>query len=321
MQGQVRTVTGDVSPSALGVTLIHEHLYTDLRPLRGRSEASVPSEEVLAVNLPLLITARQAGITCLAECTPSGIGRTPDLYRKHSEESGILIVAATGLYKEPLLPRIAYEWSEDRLADWMVSEIEQGMFSGTAGPSPVAGQPSVRGPKAGLIKLASSDTGLQEIEAKALRAAARAANKTGAPIISHSPNSTAALAQMDILDREGFHPSRFVVVHANAENDFRRHLEMARRGAYIEYDAIGHESDERMVILIMRLLEAHYEHQLLISQDVVGWTVEGPMNNRRFSYLVTDFLPKLRNAGVSDDVIDTILVKNPKRLLTFEPPC
>jgi phosphotriesterase-related protein len=327
MNGMVRTVTGDIPAESLGITLIHEHLYTDLRPLRGRDEVPVPSADVLAANLPLLISARQAGITAMAECTPAGIGRTPDLYRRHSLESGVHIIAATGLYKEPLLPRIAYEWSVEKLADWMIAEIEIGMIRGTAGPAELdVPAPAVDAPKAGLIKLASSDSGLQEVEAKTLRAALKAAAATGAPIVSHSPNSAAALAQLDIIDAEGGDPSRFVVVHANAEPDFRRHLEIARRGAYLEYDSIGADSDDSMVTLVKRLLDAGYEYQTLLSQDVCGWIVEWPSsahlaNSRRFSYIVTDFLPKLRQAGVSNEKIQSMLLDNPRRLLAFAVPC
>lgn len=315
MKGLIRTVTGDVPTETLGVTLVHEHLYTDLRPLRGREEAPVPTDEVLAATVPLLVEARRAGLTALVECTPPGTGRQPELYRRISQESGVLVVAATGLYKEPLLPQIAYDWSVEKLADWMISEIEVGMLGslGTARTEEAEGEPV----RAGLVKLASSDAGLQGVEAKTLRAALRASAATGAPIASHSPSSDAALAQIDILEREGGDPARFVVVHANAEPDFERHLEMARRGVYVEYDAIGSAPDEQMVGLTVRLVEAGYARQLLLSQDVCGWLVGRPPNDRRYAYLLTDFLPTLREAGVSEAEIGAILVENPRRLLAL----
>ncbi len=306
MAAVVRTVTGDVPAEALGISLVHEHLYTDLRrPLEGRVEADPPVAKALTAELPLLAEARQAGLTALVECTPPGIGRQAGLYRRLSEESGILVVAATGLYKEPLLPRIAYDWSVERLADWMASEVEAGVDD--------------TGIRAGLIKLASSDDGLQEVERKTLRAAVRAAKATGAPIASHSPNSAAALAQLDALEAEGGDPSRFVVVHASAEPDFERHLEMARRGAYVEYDDVGAAPDGPNVERVVRLIEAGYVRQLLLSQDVCGWLVGEPGggDGRRFAYLLTDFLPALRRAGVSERDVQTILVENPRRLLTL----
>jgi len=310
VRGQIRTVTGDMPADQLGLTLMHEHLYTDLRPIRTREEVAVPLAEVLAAELPLLAESREAGITLLVECTPPGIGRTPLLYRQLSEASGVRVVAATGLYKEPLLPAIAYDWSHSQLVDWMVGEIEEGMEGEDGERSTV---------RAGLVKLASSDQGLQEVEAKTLRAAIEAAKATGAPIASHSTRAHSALAQLDILAASGLDPGRFVVVHSHAEPDFANHLEYARRGAWVEYDAIGGGPDDAFVELTLRALDAGLVGQLLLSQDVCGWLVGYPNggNDRRFAYLVTDFVPKLRAVGVSDADLHTILVENPRRILSF----
>lgn len=311
MRGHIRTVTGDLPAEQVGLTLIHEHLYTDLRPINTRVDVPVPKAEVLAAVLPLLAEARDAGVTLLGECTPPGIGRTPLLYRQISEASGVKVVAATGLYKEPLLPAIAYDWSHEWLVEWMVGEIEEGM-EGEEGQ----GRTDIR---AGFIKLASSDQGLQDVEAKTLRAAIEAAKQTGAPIASHSTRARSALAQLDILAASGLDPSRFVVVHSSAEPDFANHLEYARRGAWVEYDAIGGEQDDGILQFTLRALDAGLVGQLLLSQDVCGWLVGYPNggNSRRFAYLVTDFVPKLRAAGVTDADLHTILVDNPRRMLSF----
>lgn len=81
--------------------------------------------------------------------------------------------------------------------------------------------------RAGVIKLALGDHGLQEVDARALRAAVRAAARTGAAIISHAPRGPSALEQLDELERAGGDPSRFTVVHAHAEPDFAFHVEYA----------------------------------------------------------------------------------------------
>ena len=316
MRGQIRTVTGDLPAEQLGLTLMHEHLYTDLRPIKTREESAAPTEAVLASELPLLAEAREAGVSLLVECTPPGIGRTPLLYRQISEASGVGVVAATGLYKEPLIPAIAYDWSHAQIVDWMTAEIEEGMLEEALTGQLGAERTDVR---AGLIKLASSDQGLQEVEAKTLRAAIEAARRTGAPIASHSTRAGSALAQLAILERESGDPGRFVVVHSSAEPDFANHREYARRGAWVEYDSIGATPDDQMVDLILRALDAGLVGQLLLSQDVCGWLVGRPNggNDRRYAYLLSDFLPKLRAAGVSDADLQTILVENPRKILSF----
>jgi predicted metal-dependent phosphotriesterase family hydrolase len=43
----------------------------------------------------------------------------------------------------------------------------------------------------------------------------------------------------------------------------------------------------------------------------ISWMVWG----RPYTLLVTHFVPRLRERGVSDDVIESILVDNPRRLL------
>jgi phosphotriesterase-related protein len=318
----IRTVTGDVPAGSIGLTLMHEHLYTDLRPIAGRVPLPVATDAALAANLPLLAEARAAGVTALVECTPPGIGRQPSLYARLSRESGVAVVAATGLYKDPLLPAIARDWSIDRIAAWMIGEIERGMLvepaSGEIGFGEVSRDPTTGEPiRAGFIKLATSNEGLQPIEEKTLRAAALAATATGACVASHSPNAAASLASLNVLESVGGDPSRFIAVHTSSEPDFGRHLALARRGAVVEYDAIGDRPDEDMLALTLRLLDAGFGDRLLLSQDVCGHIVDRPQSARRFAYLVTDFLPKLRAAGVSESAIDAILVGPPRRLLAL----
>jgi phosphotriesterase-related protein len=94
------------------------------------------------------------------------------------------------------------------------------------------------GIRAGFIKLAASDEGLTPMEVRLLRAAAHAALQTGAAIASHTTVGAVALQQVDIIEEEGLDPRRFVWIHAHCEPDLALHLRLARRGAFLEYDAI-----------------------------------------------------------------------------------
>ena len=337
---KLRAVLGDVDAGRTGIILPHEHLFCDLRPLAGREPVREPVAQIEASELPLLQEAREAGVTLLVEPTPPGIGRDPLLLRRLSEQSYVDVIAATGLYKEPLLPRRAYDRSVDELAEWFAFEISVGIF-------PVAGDSylgeSLLGEevlgrandalnetpvRAGVIKLASSNEGLQEVEAKALRAAVVAARETGVAIVSHSPSGAAFQQQLDELERAGGDPSRFVQVHANAEKDFTLHLRALQRGAWLEYDGIGGSpaGDEWQLDLVQRVLQAGFGDRLLLSQDVVGWRAgapdggnrsEGGLAKRRYGFLVEEFLPRLREAGVSEETVRQITVENPRRLLTM----
>jgi len=336
----LRTVLGDVDAERTGIILPHEHLYCDLRPLAGREPVRDGAENVEAAELALLQEARVAGVTLLLEPTPPGIGRDPLLLRRLSERSFVDVIGATGLYKEPLLPQRAYDRSVDELADWFTFEISVGILPVTGdsflGESLLSEDVLGRATdalnetpvRAGVIKLASSNEGLQDVEAKALRAAVLAAQRTGVAIISHSPSGASFQQQMNELERAGGDPARFVQVHANSEKDFTLHLRALQRGAWVEYDGIGGGAvgDDWHLELVQRVLHAGFADRLLLSQDVVGWRagtpgggnyVDAGQPKKRYAHLVDTFLPRLREAGVSDETVHQITVDNPRRLLAF----
>src|SRR5919109_4149263 len=128
----LRTVLGDVDPARTGIVLPHEHLYCDLRPLAGRDPVRDPVAAIETAQVPLLAAAREAGASLLVEPTPPGIGLDPLRLRTLAEHSFVDVIAATGLYKEPLLPRRAYERSVEELVEWFEFEISVGIL-------PVAG--------------------------------------------------------------------------------------------------------------------------------------------------------------------------------------
>jgi phosphotriesterase-related protein len=112
--------------------------------------------------------------------------------------------------------------------------------------------------------------------------------------------------------------TRFVWVHANLEPDPALHLEAARRGTYVEFDAIGAEwqSQTAMVDHTLALIEAGRAENVLLSHDA-GWydpsqpdgQPEGGI--RGFTALVEEFIPALRARGVTEELIHLITVTNP----------
>jgi phosphotriesterase-related protein len=55
----------------------------------------------------------------------------------------------------------------------------------------------------------------------------------------------------------------------------------------------------------------------LLSQDVCHDSQLRRYGGNGYTYLAESFLPRLRDAGVSEDEIRTITVGNPRRLLTI----
>ena len=191
--------------------------------------------------------------------------------------------------------------SEAELKEWMTAELLE--------------QIEDSGVQAGWIKLSAGDDGLTDCETKVLRAAAAAGVATNAVIGSHTIKGWVVREQLDIIEAVGYTPERFIWIHTQAEPDFDLHLEIARRGAWIEYDAIGGEEfdDEFYVNRILRVLDAGFGHQLLFSHDR-GWydpAQPGGGIPRPYTYLSERFLPKLRARGVSETTIQQLTRVNP----------
>jgi phosphotriesterase-related protein len=171
--------------------------------------------------------------------------------------------------------------------------------------------------QAGCIKLSAGDDGLTACETKVLRAAAEAGVDTHAAIGSHTIRGCVVRDQLDVIEAAGYTPERFIWIHTQAEPDFDLHLEMARRGAWIEYDSIGGEWTPEKTLLhnTLRVLEAGLGDHLLLSHDR-GWfdpAQPGGGKPKPFTYLSEVFLPKLRAAGADEATIRLLTVENPFR--------
>lgn len=297
------TTLGPKTAAELGLILPHEHVFVDLRTGEPDGFAEADQEAVIATMAPEIERAQAAGVTALVECTPVGVGRRADLVAAVSRATQFPIVIATGIYREPWIPDWAHDASVEYLAAWMHGEL-----TGTIEGSDV---------RATWIKLSAGDDGLTPTETKILRAAARAGAATNAVIGSHTIRGRVVRDQLDIIAAEGYTGERFIWIHAQAEEDFALHLEMARRGAWIEYDWIGLPEafdDDFYVDRIRRMLDAGFGDRLLLSQDR-GWYDPADLDYvpKPFTYLTETFLPKLRAAGVDAATIRQITYDNPFR--------
>ncbi len=297
------TTLGPLAAESQGMILPHEHIFVDLGPIEASSYLSAEAEPVIALMAPEIEKLQAQGFTALVECTPAGIGRRADIVRAVSEAAGFPIVVPTGVYREPWIPAWVHQAGAAEIRDWMLGEL--------------TGQIEDSGVQAGWIKLSAGDDGMTECETKVLRAAAWAGKATNAVIGSHTIRGSVVQRQLAIVEKEGYSLDRFIWIHAHIEPDIEMHLEVARRGAWIEYDAIGADdlSDEFFIERILRVLDAGLEHRLLLSQDRGYYDPSQPGGGvpRPFTYLHERFLPKLRAAGVPQDTIQRLTCDNPFR--------
>jgi phosphotriesterase-related protein len=296
------TTLGPKRAEELGMILPHEHVFVDLRTWDQPGYAQAQPADVIALMGPQLAAARAAGVTALVECTPVGVGRRADILRAVSAATGMPLVVPTGIYREPWVPAWAQSAAEEVLYEWMLGELN--------------GQIEQSGVRAGFIKLSAGDGGITNCEAKILRAAARAARETGAAIGSHTIRGRVARDQLDIIEGCGYTAERFIWVHASAEPDVVLNLELARRGAWVEYDWIGgDQADALFVERIQRMLDAGLGGRLLLSHDR-GWydpAQPGGGAPKPFTYISETFLPRLRAAGLDEPTLRMLTHENPFR--------
>jgi phosphotriesterase-related protein len=303
--GQIMTVRGPIPPGFLGRALPHEHVMVDFVGAEKVSKDRYDPDEVYQVMLPHLKTAREQGWTGFVDCTPAYLGRDPELLRRLSAAADLHLLTNTGYYKEPFLPPHAFTDSVDALADRWVHEFEAGI-DGT-------------GIRPGFIKIAVNPGPLIPIQQKIVRAAARAHRRTGLTVASHTVAGVPALEELDLAAKEGMNLGRFIVVHADGEKDPKYHAEIARRGAWVEFDGVGGRPIPEHVSMIMEFLEKNGPDHLLLSHDAGWYNVGEPKGGKQrdFTAIVDDLLPALRARGITDTVLRQLLTDNPRRAYTL----
>ncbi|WP_415381059.1 phosphotriesterase [Halosimplex sp. TS25] len=300
---ELHTTRGSLDRGDLGLILPHEHVFVDLGPAEEANWRDADPEAVVEVMAPEVERARDAGVTALVEATPEGVGRRVDVDLAVSEATDFPVVVPTGIYQEPSIPQWARDASEDELTEWLVGELTDGVGD--------------TGVTAAWIKVSTDDddpTGLSPDEETILRAAARAGDRTGAAIGSHTLHGEVVNRQLDVIEEVGYSAERFIWIHAQAADE-RYHREVAERGAYVELDWIGgdDQADADYVDWIRGLRDAGHTEQILLSQDR-GWydpSEPGGGEQRPYTYFTDEFLPRLREADFEERTIRRLTHDNP----------
>lgn len=293
------TTLGRFEREQLGLILPHEHVFVDLRTPDQPGYGEADAADVIALMAPQIEAIKAQGVTALVECTTGGVGRRADIDLAVSRATGMPIVVPTGNYREPWIPQWVHEADETALETWMVGELTEGIEDTDV--------------VAGWIKLSAGDDGITPLEERILRAAGRAAVRTGAVIGSHTIRGEVVMDQLDILAEEGCPAGRFISIHTQEEKDFGLHRALVERGAWIEYDHVGRAPDADVLALVLRAIERGLDRQLLISHDL-GWydpAQPGGGVPRPYTHLVDWLLPALDKAGVPAATIGRLTRDNP----------
>ena len=320
----INTVLGPLSADKLGTTLIHEHINCSQPGQEGSAPISFDERKTIAAECALVLEeAKSCGLVTILDATPIDLGRDVELIKEVSANSGINIICSTGFYREWMeqdsaaTPETQRRKTVDELYELFMNEIVKGIED--------------TGIRAGAIKVGTGHGKITEYERKVLAAAARAQKDAGVPIITHTEAGTMGLEQAEILISEGADPKRTMIGHRGANTDMRHHVSVLDTGVYISFDRFGLEfevTDKLREAIVIGLIGIGYADRVMISHDYIVHQPGATLDSRRaqkasgfnwcLEHIFENVIPAFKKAGISDNTIETIMVKNPRRLLAGE---
>ena len=310
----VNTVLGPIESSELGFTLSHEHVCNGFggSPFTFPEFLDRPATMERAVKD--LSAAREEGVRTIMDVVPHDQGRDIRLQEEVSRRSGINIVVCTGTWLD--VPRFFRGAHPDKLADLYVREIEEGIEGTDI--------------KAGVIKVASDKGGVTPGEELVLRAAARTANRTGIPIMTHTwAPERVGEQQVRVLKEEGVEMDLVCIGHSNDTTDMGYLTGLLEEGLWLGTDRHpGGGPDvppwrERSQV-VKSLIEQGWAHRIMLAHDrdsSIGLhspehrAAKEANNPDNYLFITRHVLPYLRELGATDEDLDRLTVQNPRRYL------
>ncbi len=311
---QVQTTAGPIDAQSMGRTLCHEHLLSASESIRFQYPHLYDREREFDRAVAEVTAAMRHGVKTIVDPACMDLARDAAFAVRVAQATGIQLVMCTGVYGQhyTFLPQHFQTRDEDYLADAFVHDIEVGI-QGTS-------------VKAAFVKTAADEPGITPDVEKVHRAAARAALRTGVPIMAHSrPASRTGLEQIRILLEEGVAPERIMIAHTGDTDDLDHIEELLALGVYIGMDRYGTAiflPDEVRNTVVAELCARGHAGRMVLSQDccaTIDWFPEELREQLAptwtFTLIFEEILPQLRALGVSDADIDTMLDVVPRSWL------
>lgn len=319
----VPTVRGDIEPAALGRTYMHEHIFV-LTPDVQQNYPQEWGDEEARISDAVDKLGRLAShdVRTIVDPTVIGLGRyIPRIKRIAEQLPDLNIVVATGCYtydrvpfffehRGPALSAAIGVDVPDPMVDMFVGDITDGI-AGT-------------GVRAGLLKCAIDHQGMEPGVERVMRAVAKAHRLTGTPITVHThPDTKQGLAVKRVLcDEEGVDPRRVVLGHSGDTTDVDHLSELAAMGFILGMDRFGINlatTFEARADTVVELCRRGFASQMVLSHDTscyIDWidpNVLPLMPQWNYLHIGDEVLPYLREHGVTEEQITTMLVEVPRR--------
>ena len=319
----VETIQGPVDTGDLGRTYMHEHVFV----LDADVQQNYPSEwgsedERVADAVEKLKALAAQGIRSIADPTVIGLGRyIPRIQRIAEQVPELNIIPATGCYTYDQVPFFFYYRDPAIYAalgsdepDPMITMFTDDIVHGIAGT----------GVKAAFLKCAIDEKGLTGGVERVMRAVARTHRATGAPITVHThPGSETGLVVKQVMcDEEGVDATRVVLGHTGDSTDADHLSALADHGFILGMDRFGLNvgtTHEARADILIEMCRRGYADRMVLSHDtscyldMIDPRIVQMMTSWTYLYIHDEVLPYIRERGVTEAQIETMLVENPRR--------
>jgi len=317
----LNTARGAVDVVDLGVTLMHEHVFimtTEIMQNYPEGWGDGAKREADAIVRLTELKAR--GVDTIVDLTVVGLGRYIPRIARIAAATDLNIVVATGLYTYNDLP-MSFHYlgpgaplgGPEPMVDMFVRDIEHGIAD--------------TGVKAAILKCATDEPGVTAGVERVLRAVAQAHRHTGVPISTHTHAATRrGLDQQRIFAEEGVDLSRVVIGHSGDTTDIAYLEELIAQGSYLGMDRFGVDAFlgfEDRVNTVATMCERGHADRMVLSHDASCYfdalpeaTLPVALPNWHYLHIHDDVLPALRQRGVTEDQLTTMLVDNPRRIFS-----
>jgi phosphotriesterase-related protein len=314
----LNTARGAIDTADLGVTLMHEHVFI-LSPDITANYPEVWGDEARreADAIQRLNELKSRGVDSIVDLTVIGMGRYIPRVALVAAATEINIVVATGVYTYNDVPMYFHFTGpggalgdSEPMVDMFVRDIEHGIAD--------------TGVKAGILKCATDEPGVTPGVERVLRAVAKAHRLTGVPISTHTHAATRrGLEQQRIFTEEGVDLSRVVIGLSGDTTDLDYLEELIANGSYIGMDRFGVDvflPFEDRVNTVAQMCERGHADKMVLSHDAacfMDWVPEEllpALPNWHYLHIHNDVIPALKDRGVTDEQLTTMLVDNPRKI-------
>lgn len=323
--GEVQTFAGPVEARALGMTLMHEHLFVG-HPELDLNFPHPEWDETQAISRAVEGLERlwELGIRTVVDLTVLGLGRDVRRVARVARQTRMQLVAATGYYTADVLPAYFHSHGPGLLVDGpdpLVRFFLDDIRCGVAGS----------GVRAALIKVVTDRPGFTPDVARVMTAAAQAHQETGVPITTHThAASRNGREQLAFFRKHSVDPQSLIIGHCGDSEDLDYLRELMDAGVTIGMDRFGMEHvlpDEARVRTVLALLRLGYADRMLLSHDAAFFSRVTPPSWRALNAphwhmenIPRRIVPMLLEGGASPGDLDLMLIDNPARLLPPRTP-